>query len=112
MSEHILTNVVRTLTGDPPAGYGWRAEVAEDYLRVLVEIADASGGGVLVPQVSVTDSPDFEDNRILECAAAAGAVLMVSNDGDLLGMSPWRGIPVVTAEEFVGRTDAMRRATR
>jgi hypothetical protein len=45
-----------------------------------------------------------------ECAAASGSVLIVSDDDDLIRMSPWRGTPVVTAEEFVKRTDAMRRA--
>ena len=111
-SEHILTNVVRVLVGAPPDGYGWEVRRAEEYIAVLAEIADASGGGQIDPQGTVTDCPDHEDNRILECAAASGSVLIVSDDGDLLSMSPWRGTPVVTSGDFVKRTDAMRRSRR
>jgi predicted nucleic acid-binding protein len=112
LSEHILVNVVRVLTASEPAGYGWELEVAEEYLAVLVDIASASGGAVVEPTVTVTDCHDFEDNRILECAAASNSLLIVSDDTDLLEMSPWRGTPVVTSREFVTRTDAMRRARR
>ncbi|MEX2322929.1 MAG: PIN domain-containing protein [Acidimicrobiia bacterium] len=111
-SEHILSNVVRVLTGAPPDGYGWEVSRAAEYVQVLGEIAMASGGGVVVPGTVVTDSRDHEDNRILECAAAAGAIMIVSNDQDLLELSPWRGTPVITSEEFIGRVDAMRRSSR
>jgi predicted nucleic acid-binding protein len=109
VSEHILANVVRVLCGPPPAGYGWAVERAEEYVEVLVEIAEASEGGVIEPDVIVTECPDHEDNRILECAAASGSVLIVSEDTDLTSMSPWRGTPIVTTADFVKRTDAMRR---
>lgn len=112
LSEHILTNVIRVLGGRPPDGYGWDAAHAEEYIELLVEIAEASGGAVVAPREPVTDCPDHEDNRILECAAAAGAVLIVSDDTDLLTLSPWRGTAVVTAGEFVKRTDVMRRGRR
>lgn len=112
LSEHILANVVRVLTGRPPGGYGWSVERTQEYVSLLVEIAEASGGAVVEPGETVTECPDHEDNRILECAAASGSLLIVSDDTDLLSMSPWRGTPVVTAEEFVKRTDAMRRGRR
>jgi len=66
----------------------------------------ASGGGLVEPAVTVSDCPDFEDNRILECALASGAVLIVSDDEHLLRLSPWRGIPIITSEAFVDRVDA------
>lgn len=112
LSEHILANTLRVLTGRPPDGFGWELDPAEDYIELLVEIAEANGGGVIEPAVAVNDCPDFEDNRILECAAATGSTLIVSDDTDLLSMSPWRAIPVITSEQFVQRTDAMRRARR
>lgn len=112
ITEHILVNIARVLTGFPPDGYGWAVDRAEDYVALLAEIADASGGGVIDPAVIVTDCPDHEDNRILECAAASGSLLIVSDDNDLVSMSPWRGTPVVTSAEFVKRTDAMRRSRR
>ena len=112
LTEHILANVLRVLTEPAPGGYGWAMEPAEQYIELLVEIAEASGGGLVEPGETVTDCPDYEDNRILECAAASGSVLIVSDDTDLIAMSPWRGTPVVTSSEFVKRTDAMRRARR
>ena len=110
LSEHILANTVRVLVGEPPDGYGWEIERVEDYLALLVDIGTASGGGVVEPGVVVTDCDDFEDNRILECALACGTVMIVSDDDDLVRLSPWRGCVIVTAAEFVNRTDAMRRA--
>ncbi len=65
-----------------------------------------------MPGDTVTDCPDYEDNRILEVALAAQAVLIVSNDSDLLHMNPWRGIPVLSPRDFAGRVDAARRAQR
>lgn len=112
ISEHILTNVVRVLAGPAPDGYGWDVERAGEYVELLVEIAETSGGGLVEPQVVVSDCADYEDNRVLECAAASGSVLIVSDDTDLTSMSPWRGTPVLTAGEFVKRTDAMRRSRR
>lgn len=112
LTEHILANVLRVLTEPAPGSYGWAAEPAEQYIELLVEIAEVSGGGVIEPGEAVVDCPDHEDNRILECAAASGSLLIVSDDTDLTSMSPWRGTPVVTSGEFVKRTDAMRRARR
>ncbi|MEX2557153.1 MAG: PIN domain-containing protein [Actinomycetota bacterium] len=108
LSEHILVNVVRVLI----EGYGWEPAPTEEYAALLVEIAEASGGDVLEPAVAVTDCPDFEDNRILECALAANADLIVADDVDLTSMSPWRGIPIVRPREFAARVDAARRATK
>lgn len=112
LTEHILANVLRVLAEPAPGGYGWAVEPAERYVELLVEIAEASGGGLIEPGETVTDCPDHEDNRILECAAASGSLLIVSDDTDLISMSPWRGTPAVTSGEFVKRTDAMRRARR
>jgi predicted nucleic acid-binding protein len=109
LTDHILANVLRVLVEPAPAGFGWPQDRAEEYVALLVEIAEASEGGLIEPEVTVTDCPDHEDNWILECAAASGSMLIVSDVRDLLDMSPWRGTPVVPSEEFVKRTDAMRR---
>lgn len=79
---------------------------------MIVEIADAPGGGIIEPGETIADCPDYEDSRILECAAASGSVLIVSDDTGLLSMSLWRGTPVLTSGAFVKRTDIMRRGRR
>ncbi len=109
LSERILANVLRVLAGSPPAGYGWSVDRAKEYVVLLAEIAEASGGAVIEPTETVSECPDFEDNRILECALSSDSLLIVSDDTDLTSMSPWRGTPVLTAAQFVKRTDVMRR---
>jgi predicted nucleic acid-binding protein len=107
LSPHVVANVLRVL-----AALDWEEGQAIAYVRVLDEIVQRSGGQIIEPQVRVSDCNDYEDNRILELALASGAVLVVSDDADLLEMSPWRGIPVIRPAEFAGRVDAMRRAAR
>ena len=110
----MLTNIERVLeASEADGGFEWEPEPIEEYLTVLVEIAEASGGGVLEPDEAVSDCPDYEDNRILELALAASAVLIVSNDSDLLlHMTPWRGVPILSPRDFASRVDAARRAHR
>ena len=60
----------------------------DEYLQALPEVAEASGGGITDPPQTVGDCPDWEDNRILDLAAAVGAFLIVSADTDLTNMSP------------------------
>ena len=107
LSPHVMTNVARVL-----AELGWSRDRAFDYLQLLAEVAEASGGGVVEPEIHVDDCPDHEDNRILELALATGSTLIVSDDGDLLTMSPWRGVQIIRPSEFASRVDAMRRARR
>lgn len=110
LSEHVLVNTARVLAG--PGGLGWASDITEGYVGLLVEIAEASGCGVLEPEVLVADCVDPEDNKVLEPALSAGADLIVSADKHLLDLSPWRGIPILTPRDFVSRVDAMRRAAR
>jgi predicted nucleic acid-binding protein len=108
LCPHILDSTVRvlmTVVGTPK-------EEAEDYREILIDMAEASGGGVLTPPRMVHDCHDHEDNLVLDLVAEVGALLIVSEDADLTGMSPWRGVPVLRAHEFAGRVDAMRRHRR
>jgi predicted nucleic acid-binding protein len=91
---------------------GRLGEEADDYREILTEMVQASGGDVLVPPRTVHDCPDYEDNLVLDPVAEVGALLIVSEDADLTSMSPWRGVPVLRAREFVGRVGAMRRHRR
>jgi predicted nucleic acid-binding protein len=108
LSPHILTNTTRvlgTVVGTPK-------EDTDAYQEILIEMADASGGGMLEPPRTVHDCPDHEDNLVLDLAADVGALLIVSEDLDLTGVSPWRGVPVLRAGQFVARVDGLRRHSR
>jgi predicted nucleic acid-binding protein len=108
LSPHILDNTTRVLM----AVVGTPKEEAADYEDILIEMADASGGGVMTPRRTVHDCADHEDNLVLDLAAEVGALLIVSEDADLTSMSPWRGTAILRANEFVARVDGMRRTTR
>lgn len=51
---------------------------------------------------------DAKDRLFLALALAAQAELIVSSDDDLLVLNPWRGIPIVTASEFISDSDPIR----
>ncbi len=108
LSPHILANTGRVLA----AVLKTPDEEIDESLHVLAEMSEASGGGITDPPQAVGDCPDWEDNRILDLAAAVGAFLIVSADTDLAGMSPWRGRPVVEPPQFASLVDASRRARR
>jgi predicted nucleic acid-binding protein len=109
LSPHILSNVDRVLTDL----FKWAATEADAYLTAVAAAAEHSGGGVVtdVPR-TVSECPDHEDNLILDLAAEVGALIVVSNDTDLLSMSPWRGAPVIEPAAFASKVDAMRRHAR
>ncbi len=108
LSRHILAGVAHVLAD----AYQWQPSRIDEYLRQLIKISAKSGGHIVDPAMTVTDSRDWEDNRILELAEATGAFLIVSDDKDLQAMSPWRGIPVMGSRAFALRVDAMRRAAQ
>ena len=105
LSPHLLGNTTRVLT----AVVGTPKEEADDYEETLTEMAQASGGGVLTPPRTVHDCADHEDNLVLDLAAEVGALLIVSEDADLTGLSPWRGTMILPANQFVAKADGMRR---
>jgi hypothetical protein len=108
LSPHILAGVAHVLDEK----YRWERARISSYLGQLKEIADKSGGRIEDPPMSVADSEDWEDNRILELAEVAGALLIVSDDAGLQSMSPWRGIPIMAPGALASRVDAMRRAAQ
>ncbi len=108
LSPRILVNagrVLATVLKTPD-------EEVDEYLQVLAEMAEASGGGIIDPPQAVGDCRDWEDNRILDLAAAVGAFLIVSADTDLTSMSPWRGRPIIEPPQFTSLAGASRRARR
>ena len=49
----------------------------------------------------VTDCRDPKDNKFLELAICGKAECIVSGDGDLLDLHPFRGIEIFTPREFL-----------
>ncbi len=109
LSPHILSNVDAVLA----ELFKWDPATISAYLGILVAAAEHSGGGVAaqVPR-AVSECADYEDNLILDLAVEVGALLVVSNDTDLLSMSPWRGTPIIEPAAFAAKVDAMRRHAR
>ncbi len=86
-----LLEELRRVLGYPKLGF------SEDEVEVFVaDVLDHAG--VVSPSRTlevVKDDPD--DNRVLECAVAAGARWVVSGDKHLLGVAEYQGIRIVTA---------------
>jgi predicted nucleic acid-binding protein len=108
LSPHILSNTGRVL-GEV---IGTPKDEIDEYIAILIEMAEASGGGLTDPPQAVADCPDWEDNRILDLALATGSFMIVSADADLTTMSPWRGRPIVEPVQFASLVDGSRRARR
>ena len=51
--------------------------------------------------VAVAECRDAKDNKFLELAVSGNATCIVSGDNDLLELCPFRGIPIVTPQDFV-----------
>jgi predicted nucleic acid-binding protein len=106
ISEHIFSNIEWILNDL----FKWSTDRIDAYLNTLTTIAERSGGSFLddVP-CSVHDCPDYEDNMILDLAVEVGALIIVSNDSDLLHMNPWRSTLILNPARFAAIGDAHRR---
>jgi len=56
---------------------------------------------ILRPSRQVAALQDLPDNRILECAVAAQADLIVTGDHHLLALREFEGIPIVRLADFL-----------
>ena len=60
------------------------------------------------PTERVTDCRDAKDNKYLELALAAGAATIVSGDGDLLVLHPWRGVRILLPAAYLAEVEGDR----
>ena len=109
LSPYIITSTGKILA----QLFKWAQPQIAAYLRAAGMAAEHSGGRIVadVPR-TVHDCPGHQDNLILDLTAEVGALLIVSDDTDLLSMSPWRGTPVIEPTAFAAKMDAMRRHAR
>jgi uncharacterized protein len=82
--------------------------LSEKFQRTTEEVeADRVHLATITTSVAPTEtinvvSLDPDDDRILECAVAAGATTIVTGDKHLLGLGSFRGIRIQTPAEFLG----------
>jgi putative PIN family toxin of toxin-antitoxin system len=69
---------------------------ALDWLKQLMASAE-----LVTITERVVACRDPTDDKFLELAANGYADLIVSGDGDLLALNPFRGIPIVSAATFI-----------
>jgi predicted nucleic acid-binding protein len=50
--------------------------------------------------VTVSDCRDPADNKLLELAASGGARFLITGDGDLLALHPWRDVVILTPRQL------------
>ena len=68
----------------------------EEFLRRLLQVT------TMVPVLSeITDCRDPKDNRFLALALDSESECIVSGDADLVSLSPWRGIEIVSPRAFL-----------
>ena len=61
------------------------------------------------PTENVAACRDPADDKYLELALAAKAYAVISGDRDLLSMSPWRGVRILSSAEYVRLITARER---
>jgi len=93
-SVPILAEMANKLQGK----FSWDAERVKLAVRSVAAIAT-----ILKPAKDINVLADTPDNRILECARAAKAEMIVTGDHHLLDLVTFEGIAVVTLAEFLNR---------
>lgn len=93
VSDAILDELV-TVLRDDFAWEAYRLHFAREQLAKL--------GNLVTPKKTIDAiKEDPDDNRILECALEAESEFIVTNDKDLLRLSQYRNIRIVTASQLL-----------
>jgi putative PIN family toxin of toxin-antitoxin system len=100
ISDAILAEVQRILL----TKFGWSVERVGAAIETIGTITERTAPTETLEVV--TTDPD--DNRVVECATAAGSAFIVSGDGDLLALEGFGGISIVTAATFLAQVDQVR----
>jgi putative PIN family toxin of toxin-antitoxin system len=92
LSKHPLSDVLGREKFDRFVTSDERDEFLETFVEqaMLVEVIER-----------VRECRDPKDDKILELALNGQAEYIVSGDKDLLALNPFRGVKIVTAEEFL-----------
>lgn len=72
---------------------------AEELARVAIFLSEL--GELVTPRTKLKVLDDEPDNRILECAVAGGADVIVTGDRAMLDLGSYEGIRTMTLREFL-----------
>ncbi len=93
LSEALLAEILRVLQDK----FLWSVEAIEEARQLIEEITVHTAPTEAI--AAVASDPD--DDRVLECAIAAGSGFIVSGDRDLLRLRQFRGVPILRLSEFL-----------
>lgn len=91
-SEGILLEIQQKLQGK----FNWQQDDIDLYLGRIRKIAEV----VEISESIIVVERDPKDNKILECAAAGNADLIVTIDQDLIKLKNFRGIAIIHPKTF------------
>jgi putative PIN family toxin of toxin-antitoxin system len=95
VSDAIVEETLRVLRDKFGFSDKWLAE-AEEYITGCTERVKPSEALDIVKE-------DPDDNRVLECAEAAGCEAIITGDLDLLRLRSYGNIRIMTVREFLDR---------
>ena len=82
------------------------AREPEELARTALYLASLAE--IVAPERRIDVLTDTPDNRILECASAAGADGIVTGDRQMLALGTWEGIEILSLRQFIVRLDSGR----
>lgn len=97
ISSHIIEEVTRTLREK----FGWPEDRVENARGAMSRLARL----VTPLQALAVIKEDPADNRILECAAAAGSEYIVTGDKDLHRLKQYENVRIVKVSEVLKTVD-------
>ncbi len=77
------------------------------FVRVIQERASSIAVTRMDLDLAAGLCRDGKDEKFLALCVAAGADILVSSDQDLLVMSPWRGISILTPAKFLAEAERL-----
>jgi putative PIN family toxin of toxin-antitoxin system len=94
----VSTPIVMELSGVLAEKFCWSVDRVQQVIDTLALFCHS-----VTPQELVRAAADPDDDRILECALAANAEVIVSGDTHLLELKSFRGIPIMNPRQFLDR---------
>ncbi len=89
--------IIREVAGTLRDKFVWPEPEIVRLIKVLARV-----GELVTPQITLdVIEADPDDNRILECAVAGQANVIVSGDRDLRRLRVYDGIPIVVPRDFM-----------